>query len=675
MSTGNDGQVDHASGTRLRLAGGAVRVNLAAQKDGEPEKPARFDMVAYNGGAMEFYWSDVPVVVDLESLEISDKPRPTLKDHNTSLIVGHTTTIENDGSQLRIAGIFSGAGAVAREVESSARKGFPWQASIGATFSKSRVEEIPRDDEVEVNGQAQRGPLLIVRGAQLMEISFVALGADDTTSASIAAKYGDTTMDPKSNANDGANPDDTATSAQPDTKNSGENVVQAAAAPATQSIEAYRRQMAAEAERVGAVQAVAAKHPKIQAQAISDGWSAEKAELAVLRAEREQDTSGVPAIHCGATPDLSTQMLQAGLMLACRLPDKRIAEAGIDDKTLDAADKRWRRTLSPGQIIAEAARLNGWRGATIKADLRGALQAAFGFSTLDISGILSNTANKFLADAFMSVEQAWRRIAAISPVSDFKQTTRYRLTGADQWQTLANGDQLKHGSLGELSYNNQASTHGLLLSISRQDLINDDLGALNDVPRMIGRGAGQKLNDVFWTKFAADSTIFDTSDGNNNYISGAATALGINGLTTAEQKFMDQTTPNGKPLGVMPSVLLVPTALSATAAQLMRSTEIRNTTASTKYGTANPHQGKFEPVVSAYLGNSSYSNSDLEWYLIADPMDLALIEVVFLNGQEMPTIETADADFSTLGIDMRGYYDFGVEWQEYRAGVKSKGAA
>ena len=52
-----------------------------------------------------------------------------------------------------------------------------------------------------------------------------------------------------------------------------------------------------------------------------------------------------------------------------------------------------------------------------------------------------------------------------------------------------------------------------------------------------------------------------------------------------------------------------------------------------------------------------------------------MIEVAFLNGQESPTIETAEADFSVLGIQMRGYHDFGVALQDARGGVKAKGEA
>lgn len=37
--------------------------------------------------------------------------------------------------------------------------------------------------------------------------------------------------------------------------------------------------------------------------------------------------------------------------------------------------------------------------------------------------------------------------------------------------------------------------------------------------------------------------------------------------------------------------------------------------------------------------------------------------MAFLNGQESPTIETAEADVNVLGIQLRGYHDFGCSLQ------------
>jgi len=236
------------------------------------------------------------------------------------------------------------------------------------------------------------------------------------------------------------------------------------------------------------------------------------------------------------------------------------------------------------------------------------------------------------------------------------------------------GGELKHGTLGNETFTNKADTYGLMLSIDRRDVINDDLGAITTVPRKLGRGSGTKINDVFWATFMANSAFFTA--GNKNYLTGADTVLSIDGLTKAEVAFMDQVDSDGKPIGIMPAILLVPTALSAMGTQLFKSLEIRDTTASTKYPVANPHQGKFRTEVSRYLSNSHYTgNSSKAWYLLADPGDLPVIEVAFLNGQESPTIETAEADFSVLGIQMRGYHDFGVALQDAHGGVKAKGEA
>jgi hypothetical protein len=125
----------------------------------------------------------------------------------------------------------------------------------------------------------------------------------------------------------------------------------------------------------------------------------------------------------------------------------------------------------------------------------------------------------------------------------------------------------------------------------------------------------------------------------------------------------------GNPLGVMPQVILVPTALSAMGTMLFKSLEFRDTTANTRMPVANPHAGKFRVEVSRYLSNAQYTGySEKAWYLLADPIDLPVIEVAFLNGQESPTIETADADFNMLGVQMRGYHDFGVNLQEPSVG-------
>ena len=76
------------------------------------------------------------------------------------------------------------------------------------------------------------------------------------------------------------------------------------------------------------------------------------------------------------------------------------------------------------------------------------------------------------------------------------------------------------------------------------------------------------------------------------------------------------------------------------------------------------------------MSNSSFTgNSALKWYLLGDPADIATIEIAFLNGVRNPTVESAQADFNMLGIQMRGFFDFGVAFQEYRGAIAMKGEA
>lgn len=258
-------------------------------------------------------------------------------------------------------------------------------------------------------------------------------------------------------------------------------------------------------------------------------------------------------------------------------------------------------------------------------------------------------------------------------VSDFKTVTSYRLIGKDQYEIVAPGGQIKHGTLGEEKYTNKADTYGLMLTIDRRDIINDDLGAITTVPRKLGRGSGLKINDVFWSTFLDSESFFTL--GNKNLLTGADTSLSVEGLTKAEVAFMDQVDSDGKPIGIMPAVVLVPTALSAAASMLYKSLEIRDNTGDKTYTTANPHQNRFRPEVSRYLSNAAYGDQagPKAWYLLADPADLPVIEVAFLNGQESPTIESAQADFNVLGVVMRGFHDFGCSLQDPKAAIRSAG--
>src|SRR5690606_32868050 len=268
-----------------------------------------------------------------------------------------------------------------------------------------------------------------------------------------------------------------------------------------------------------------------------------------------------------------------------------------------AAEKNFKQGISLGELLLTAARANGYTGNSTKVNLEiqryafglgGGRISASGTSSLSLPDTLSNVSNKFLREGFMHVDQAWRKIAAIRPVSDFKQTTTVSLTGSLMFQELGPDGEIKHGTVSEETYNNQADTYARMFAITRKDIINDDLGALTQVPRRIGRGGALKLNDIFWSEFLNPS-ISNFFHSNNSNVSTDTGALGLVGLNQAYTIFMNQTDPDGLPLGVMPRILLVPTALEATARQLMSSEKLKG---DTDEPDANVWRGRFEVVSS-----------------------------------------------------------------------------
>ena len=398
-------------------------------------------------------------------------------------------------------------------------------------------------------------------------------------------------------------------------------------------------------------------------------------DLALLRFDRFEGTILVSP----GQPQATDEVVEAAI---CKMGKLGSLESSFGERTLDAADRAFRHGLGLHELIGMAARQRGWRGGDVRRDLRSAMRFAFGDgpmssgvsgpSTISTPGILSNVANKFLRDSWNAVERSWREVTAVRSVNDFKTITTYSLTGDLTYEKVAPGGEIKHGTLGEETYSNRADTYGKLISLDRRDVINDDLGAFINVAKRLGRGGALKLNDVFWTEFMADASTFYTA-ARGNYDDGTDTAFGNDGLTAADVIWQAKTDPDGKPLGLMAKILLVPPGHRVPALRLM-SSQFFGTTG--EEGEQNPWAGMFKVVSSVYLANSSYTGySALAWYMLADPNELPVIETAFLNGREEPVVEDVEVAADHLGLGMRAYHDFGCNKQEYRAALKLKGEA
>jgi len=600
-------------------------VTFLQAADGEAAaSPRRFTIEAYTGSPIRQGWSREPVVIDLAGMQTKQRiPIVLGHDYGLGSILGQTDSVRVEGSKLIVEGEIMADTDTARQVLALAERGYAWQASVGADVR--RHQKVDADAVATANGQTHMGPVRIVKASALREVSFVTLGADAETSVAIAAEEA---VEEETMAADAT------------TKPTDEVVsTPAVAATAEVAVEPVTTPAADVGELLATFKALDEKVKNMEK----------------LQAARDERPAS-PAVHVTTYAPPSAEVIEASFALQGNLPG---VEKKYDAQVLEAAHKA-RRDLSLGEVLLQAAVAGGYDGPRriSAATLRPVLQAAW--STHSIADILSSTVNKFLLAGFDSVENAWRSISSVRSVNDFKTVTQYRLNGGFVFQEVQNGGELKHAAASDEKRTISADTYGIMTSVTRTDLINDDLGALTAVPQRIGRGGALKLNSVFWTAFLDDSAFFTTAKGNKKT---SATALGLAGLKEALALYRKLTDPDGNPIAVQPRVLLVPVDLEVTAAELMNSVQISSGATGGQPST-NVFAGRYEVVSSTYLSNTA------DYYLLASPADLPVMEVAFLNGVQSPIVETAEADFNLLGVQMRGYFDFGVAKAEDKAGVK-----
>ena len=593
----------------------------AADEDAVPT----FELVAYTGASIRQGWSRNPLVVDLAHMDAS-RPIPILYAHGKEMplldsVIGKSLEATNDGNQLMLRGELIRGTPAADKLIALAKAGVPLQASIGADVGS--IENIAAGAVVTVNGREFPGPISVARGAVLRETSVVLFGADSATSAAIAAEANEvSTMSEQLN----------------------EKPVEAAV-PTTEAtaIVAADQKVIAGNDGANTVDAEAV------ANIVLERLRADR--LAEVRAERPK----APAAHVvDASAAHDPRVIEAALCLNGGLGN---VEKVFDQKTLEAADRR-RGSTSLQEVLVEAARANGYHGpARISAgNIREVL--ASGFATHSISNVLAATYGKFLLQGYTAVESAWDQIASIRSVSDYKTVTGVRLNGGFDFEDVGPSGELKSADASDETRTIKAKLTGRMSSITMVDVVNDDLGALTQVPARLGRGAAVKLNKDFWTEFQSSNSSFYRAE-----TAAAGNALQISSLRTAVSSYRKLTDPDGNPLGITPQLLLVPPELEMTAEELMGSSVLITGENATR-GNVNVFAGRFRVVSSAYL------TSGTTWWLMANPAELPAMEVAFLNGQRLPTVQQAEADFNMLGIQVRGHFSYGVAKAEARGAYR-----
>lgn len=287
-------------------------------------------------------------------------------------------------------------------------------------------------------------------------------------------------------------------------------------------------------------------------------------------------------------------------------------------------------------------------------------------STSDFANLLANVAAKRLRAAYESAPQNWRRISRQSNNPDFKEKSVVQLSSAPTFKQVREGSEYSYGGLTDGVEKYALATYGRIIAITRQTLINDDLGAFDRLPTMLGRAAAELEASVFWQVFTANAALndgvalFHANHGNL----GAAGAISETTLAEGkklmrQQKSLAAKAADREPLNIVPAVLIVSSEKEVEAQKMLTAVLAAAT------GEVNVFANSLELLVEARLTGNA-------WYLSADPAMIDTVEYAYLEGEEGVFTEQR-VGFEIDGIEVKGRLDFAAKAIDYRGLFKNAG--
>lgn len=302
-------------------------------------------------------------------------------------------------------------------------------------------------------------------------------------------------------------------------------------------------------------------------------------------------------------------------------------------------------------------------------DEREMVKRAFTQTTSDFPVLLENAMHKTLQQAYATAPDTWSRFCSTGSLSDFRAHNRYRQGSFGNLDLLNEASEYKNKSIpdGEKA-TITATTKGNIINISRQTIINDDLGAFVGLSQMLGRAARRTIEADVYALLASNPVMIDglalfhASHGN---LAAAGAAVSVATIEAGRVAIAKQLDVSGNDyLDLRPKIWLGGVQ-NGGEARVTNDSQYDND--GTKLQKPNKVRGLFADVVD------SPRITGTEWYMFADAMDAPVIEVGFLNGEQAPFLDSMEG-FNVDGMQWKVRLDYGVAAIDYRGAYKNPGA-
>lgn len=612
------------------------------------------DAVLSAGSAVRRFLFTEELEVSAEAVDLSRASAglvPLLDSHDQSqadAVIGSVANVRISNGQL-LGTLTFGQTDRAHQVEGMVARGELRGVSIGYQVSTWEIQTT--DQSGNETWRATRW--------QLLEVSLVAVPADALTG--IRSEFL-----PQTEQED----EDMLTRNQPGGATAGAASSAASRFTATQAVDFIRMgrdflvETAAEElvrrNEAGDIGTEAAREALLRAAA-----ERQRAETAPVRAGgiafANDRTFDNPAFHARAIEDAIYSRLSGKAPTEEARQLYGLSMVALASDMLSRAGVRDVHRMSPDAIL-NAAAWNSNNGRSMPRDARFD-RGAFN-TTSDFPDLLTAAGNRHLLDQFAAAASVIKQVSRERTAPDFRQVSGLQLSAFGTLPEVLEDGEIKHGTFQSRKETYQLGTFAKIFGLSRQAIINDDLGAFAQSATIMGRAAAETEAQTFASLLNSNPVMSDSKalfhSGHGN-LAAAGADVDVTTLDAGRLAMRSQLDYDGEtPLAAAPVFILASPKRETAIEQLLVATI--NPTQATE---TNPFHGKLTPLIDPRLTADP-------WYLFGDPSMVPVLEHAYLNGQSGPHVEMRQA-WDTLGQEFRVYMDFGAGVVDYRGAYKNPG--
>lgn len=469
----------------------------------------------------------------------------------------------------------------------------------------------------------------------------------------------------------------------------------ASAATATQTVSAgvdsaSDDALAARLERQSQIVEACGDNRKMAAQALREGWSMDRirAEIAETRLQdlqnstHDQDGDDSPgfgggfAVHSRSHSAANTDdVVEAAMCFAMnmdpeamlnpfgKMPSHEVARAGLSrdvkplsEKVLDTA-----QTYFPGmglqQLVIYA---NRKENTDLSLNWRGDASIDASYSGVTVPAILKKLVERAIISNYQMAAAQWSRFAGATSVSNFLEHERIRVYGTGRWERSSDGGDLASGQVEvDPQYKLKVDTVGQYLMITREHLVNNDIGSINNIAQSFATYGNLAPEFAAWD--LVKKHVLKTTSGSFGFKYDDLKALWglfIEQVSSAKGPKKDTVRGLAAAIDMEPAVIICHKLKQLDMTELLNGQAVSvggaNDAQSTQLIT-NALRGMFTMVASSYVVNKE------SVAIVPAPNTVPAMEIVFLNGRRVPYINRVQSNPNQVpGYGIQGYLDVGA---------------